>query len=324
VQPTFPESESELTKRFESVLASGLSAYLRTTRTHREAVELNRRFAAYATFFIMVLCASLYIVNYTKGQAVFWVLAGTLILWLVIFFMYGRKWLHDTRLLNRELNMALVPIITNAVDVPVLFQHGKRYRAEVAALLNSSVAVSANNCDIVSDDVYVAYDDADLNFRSLQVISNKSSTAHKTHFTGLLFEFQLETNFKEPLVVTSMDDSTFSTLMCDSRLSLSDLVVEGKPNQRFKATDIVAARKHLLVSGVLDEISAWQDTGSYEFVVTITKNRFVLLLRGVQVVIPVSTTSVKVQHIRRIALPVIKTIWRGVKLSRMVRAHDFS
>jgi hypothetical protein len=46
---------------------------------------------------------------------------GICIIWLLVILLSAREWVTNTRLLAKEVNMALVPIISNAIDKAVIY-----------------------------------------------------------------------------------------------------------------------------------------------------------------------------------------------------------
>ena len=163
-----PDKET-LRKKLSSVLSSSLTDFIQSTSSRRAELKGNRRYFILSIFFIFAMVPGLYFTYLTTDGIYRDILVGCTMLWAVVLALSGRKWLTNTKLLAREMNMALVPILTNTFDRMLMYTNNTGHSFITQALLADSRLLTDSDLEYTSDDMYSLFGPAETTIRELVV-----------------------------------------------------------------------------------------------------------------------------------------------------------
>lgn len=322
----YPNLEA-LESRFETVLENSLADFLATTNSRREEVIGNRRFTLVSLLFSLAIISALYVI-YKNGETTLNnILIGFSMLWLTVVFISGRRWMTNDKLLAKEINLALVPALTNTLDRMILYINNEDHRTETLELLNQSKLITSADITVVSDDMYNVFSNQEVSLRELLVTqkyatNNTRKTDERTIFKGLFVTTKLTKKHEaETYISTEGDKHGFAHLdfwsnILKSSNSVSETILEWndfEKNLHVATSDAIAARE-ILTPEFMSTLNDWWLEHKLNIRISFKGEYMYLLLPETSIKIDTSTTSTKLKTIKKYAWSLLRPIWRSLSL----------
>lgn len=316
---------SALQKQFESVLQGSFSDFLTSTHVRRTAVLASRNYALFAGVFSIAILFSLHFMQGKFEDLVWNIFIGCSILWLIIVLLYARRWLTDTRLLAKEMNMALAPIISNTLNRTVVYSSNGDHREETLKLLtDSSLMTVAGAVTVTSDDMFTVYDETALSLRELVVtVERRRGKGSQTVelFKGAFVVATLPfTHGAETYISTDNDRHGFAHRTFWNDLLSNNVVTETvlewndfEDKLHVATTDAVAARE-ILTPDCMQDVYDWWLEHKLNMRIAVKGNKLYLLLPEPTIKIGYSTSSANLKDIQAYAFSVLRPLWRSLLL----------
>lgn len=314
-----------LEQQFDAVLRGNFAGFLSSTHVRRQAVIGNRNYALLAGVFSIAILFSLYFIRSSYDNLVWDIFLTCAVLWLLIILLSARRWLTDNQLLAKEINMALVPIISNTLNRTVVYSFDVEHRNEVMQLLGNSALMTIEGINTVSDDMLTVYGDVELNMRELVVTKKQVMQNGKVDelmlFKGVFVNAKLPfTHNAETYISTDGDRSGFA-----HRTFWSDLFEKGNVKEttlewndfekklHIASTDAVAARE-LLTTDFMQDLYDWSQEHKLHMRISFKDDMFYMLLPETSIKIGFSTSSTDLKSIKKYAYSLIRPLWRSIML----------
>lgn len=316
---------SALQQQFETMLSGNLANFLSSTHVRRTVVLANRNYALFAGVFSIAVLFSLHFVHSRFDGLVWNVFLSCAILWLIIVLLSARQWLTDTRLLAKEMNMALAPIISDTLNRMVVYSSDIDHREETLRLLTESALMTVSGITIISDDMLTVFDETELSLRELVVTAQETSENGKNDtrelFKGMFVVAKLPfTHTAETYISTENDRNGFAHRSFWTNLLGSGVAKETvlewndfEANLHVATTDAVAARE-VLTPEFMHDLYNWWLEHKLNMRIAIKGNKLYLLLPEPSIKIGFSTSSTNPKHIRTYACSLIRPLWRSLVL----------
>tara|TARA_B100000508_G_C11461072_1_gene279286 strand:- start:1479 stop:2477 length:999 start_codon:yes stop_codon:yes gene_type:complete len=313
-----------LEAKLDSVLASSLTDFLSATHTRRQELISARRFAAIAGSFAFAIVAALYILSDTYGQWFGNVMIGVAMVWVVLIIVAGRRWLMNERLLAKEMNMAMVPILADIFDRQFMYTHNEVHQEETRQLLFESKLITLPKLTITSDDMYHVYNKENVSFRELHVTRRvkrgKSETTEEV-FKGVFMVAGLPKEHPaETYVSTEGDRSGFAhrTFWHDvfefGDIEETELEWNDFERDLHVASSDGRVAREVLTPDFMQDLHEWWLEHKLNIRIAFKGRMMYMLLPDASIQIGSSTTSTKPKKIRRFAFALAKPVWRSLRL----------
>lgn len=328
VRENFPDGES-LEKKLESTLQAGLGEFLSATEDRREEVIGNLKFILTALFFLFAIAVFLFITGLRIHDG--WLYKGVLmlaLLWASVLFIFGKAWFFNTRLLAREINMALVSIFTRVFDRQFLYTNNSASNEELTTLIKESSLIKTENATIQADDCYAVFDKEEqkIAFYELSVLgSARSKDRESERFRGIFMVAKLRNkHLAETYISTESDKYPFTHQDFWKRLIGTTEVEETEvewgefEDSLHVASTSPTATRELLTPDILENIYDWWSEHKLNMRLVFKGDTLCLLLPETSIHIATSTTSTKKKIIKRYAMTLARPIWRGLSLVESV------
>jgi Protein of unknown function (DUF3137) len=318
--------------KFETVLENSLNDFIATTNSRREEVIGSRRYTLVSLIFSITIIFALYVL-YSNGKTQLNnILIGFSMLWLTVVYVSGRSWLTNDRLLAKEINLALVPALTNTLNRMILYVNNQDHRDETKDLLIKSKLITSSDITVISDDMYTLYGDKDVSLRELLVSQkrqngNGKGSSQVTIFKGLFVTTKLSKVQTVPTYISTDGDKLgFAHLDFWSALLSNNEVKETtfewndfEKNLHVATSDPVAAREILTPDFMLVLHEWWLE---HKLNIRIVfKDDFMYMLSPEDTIkIDTSTTSTKLPVIKKYAWSLIRPMWRAINLVENIKS----
>lgn len=314
-----------LKKELHKVLNSNLADFIHSTSSRRAELIGNKRYVALSVFFIVSVVFSIYFININLEETYKNILLGCMLLWILVLLLSGRKWMTNTKLLAREMNMALVPILTNTFDRMLMYTNNTGHASATEQLLSESKLFTDTGLVFNSDDMYSIYGSTETTVRELSVYQKitgaDGKVAQTELFKGVFVVAQLSEVTKSPVYIsTEGDGNGFSHQSFWSHLlesgEVKEIDQEGSEfaeNVHVAAADFAVAAK-LVTPAMMEVIHDWWMEHKLNMRIAFVGNKMYLLLPGSSIHIASSTTSIEPAAVEHYAWAIAQPIWRSLLL----------
>ncbi len=319
-----------LEAHLDSVLKTDVGDFLLATRDRREQVKGNLMYVLTALLFLLAISVFLFITELRLHDG--WMFKGVTmlaLLWSTALLIFGRAWFFNTRVLAREINMALVSIFTRTFDRQFLYTNNNDTDHIVASLLAESSLLTSKDITVHADDSYQVYGtgEQEIVFHEIFVTAAEPATTgsrRKTEyeiFRGLLVVAALpRVHNAETYISTEGDIRNFAhntfwgDLLGTNAVKKTELEWgEFEDALHVASTNPVSARE-VLTPEVMQGIYDWWSEHKLNMRLAFKGDKLYLLLPEASIRISTSTTSTKPTVIKRYAMTLARPIWRGLRL----------
>lgn len=316
-----------LEARLEEVLKSDLTDFLVTTQARRQEVVGTVKFIVVSVVFLFALFGFFFIIDVQMDSLLGRFVLMASLLWTVVLLLSGRSFYVNSQLLAREMNMAIVPILTNTLDRMLMYTHTEERAETVVDELERSKLMTVRHITVNADDVYEVYGEREMVVHELSVHGRESLGDGNRHekdvevFRGVLVVAQLErTHEAETYISTEGDSFGFAHrgfwdsvlergVVTETRLEWNDF----ERDLHVASSDHRAAREILTPDFMLDLHAWWQEHKS-NMRISFIGDKMYLLLPDESIRIATSTISTKERAIKRYAWSIIRPLWRSLLL----------
>jgi hypothetical protein len=323
VKQQLPSKEA-LRLRLDLVLESNLADFLSSTHVQRQAVIGDRNYAVLAVVFSIAILFSMYFVRIQYTELVSNIFLGCAALWLTIVLLSARRWLIDVKLLAKEVNMALAPIVSDVLDRTIIYSSDTEHRDETLALLHESALMTTSDVTVVSDDMLTVYDETKLTLRELFVTKSTGQQGRKdelTLFKGVFVVATLPSSHNaETYLSTEGDRVGFAHRTFWSDLfeggAVKEITLEWNDFERdlHVATSNEMAAREMLTPSLMQDLYDWWLEHKLNIRIAIKGNMFYMLLPESSIQVGFSTNSTELSDIRSYACSLVTPLWRSLTL----------
>ncbi len=314
-----------LEQQFDAVLRGSYANFLSSTHVRRQAVIGNRRYALVAAAFSAAVLIFLFFIRDGYGTFIWNVFIICAILWLLAVLIFARRWLTDTKLLAKEVNMALAPLITNTLNLTTVYTSDIHHREETLQLLKDSALMTEFGTKVVSDDMFTIYGDSELSMRELLITKDQPQQKGQTQtielFRGVLIVAKLPfTHNAETYISTENDRQGFAhrNFWTDilGRAAVTETQLEWNDFEKdlHVASSSGSAAREILTPDFMHDLHEWWLEHKLNIRIAFKQNMLYMLLPETTVKFGTSTTSAKPDDIRRYASSLIRPLWRSLLL----------
>lgn len=317
-----------LLQKLGTVLTGELPKFLSSTQDRRAKVKGNFRFALVSVLFLLSVFIFLFLSGVQMSEG--WLGKIVVILaisWTTVFLVSGRAWFTNTKLLAREMNMALVPIFSNTFDRQFLYTNNQDNMGTVSDLLKTSSLLTVDNITIQSDDSYYVYGEVPIEFHELSVLGKELSKTKKgqsekiEHFRGLLVVATFpKKHAAETYISTDGDRAGFAHLSYWSGLlglgAVQETELEWNDFENalhVASSDPVAARE-VLTPDFMADVYDWWNEHKLNMRLAFKGNKMYLLMPESTIHIASTTTSDNLLVIKQYAATLARPMWRSLLL----------
>ncbi len=314
-----------LERGFNAVLEAGLDDFIASTHVRREAVLSYRRYLAVSFAFSITTFIAIFFV-YNKYQG--WLdnlLLGFAMLWLTVVLLSARRWLTNEKLLTKEINMALAPIIMNTIGKLVVFSSHTDNQKQIKELLADSELITIPNIDVATDDEYVVHDDSKTAFREMVVTQkHKDKLGRDEHvviFKGVFVVAELSRVHSAKTFISTEGDRVgfahrnfWADMLEHTEVKETELEWNDFEDLLHVASSDGSAAREILTANFMQDLYEWWLEHRLNIRISFKGNRFYMLLPEESIKINTSTTSTKPAAIRRYAFSLVRPIWRTMVL----------
>ena len=143
-------------------MESGLADFIKTTNARRIAVRASIQFAVVSVLFILAISIFLFLAKIDLATLYGKIILMTALLWVTVLLVSGRNWFTSSTLLAREVNMALVPILSNTFNRTLLYTYNENTTDTIAQMLEESSLITGVVTNLNVKNVYTVFSDTDM------------------------------------------------------------------------------------------------------------------------------------------------------------------
>lgn len=319
-----------LHNRLESVLESGLTEFLEHTKDRRSKVYANVKFVLVSVFFFVAIWVfiSVFLLSIGTGMT-FQIAVALSIIWAAILLVSSRSWLRNTRLLAREVNMALTPTFSAVFDRLFLYTHNGEKAKRVKQLLTESSLLTTEGLWVTADDSFEVFSgEQKTEFHEVLVSMRepKGGTgrdAVETEiFRGMLMVTKLGIQHQAETYISTDGDrhgfahqSFWTVVLGMSKVKTTELEWNDFEQVLHVASTDGRAAREFLSPEVMQDVYEWWQEHKLNMRIAIKHDRLYLLLPEAKTRIEASTASAKLSEIVKYAKTLARPIWRGLVLA---------
>ncbi|TXH01169.1 MAG: DUF3137 domain-containing protein [Candidatus Moraniibacteriota bacterium] len=314
-----------LKRRFAAVLEGSFGDFISSTHVRREAVIGSRRYALVAGVFAIAVLVLLSFIRTTHSELVWNAFAICGIFWLLIVLVSARQWFTNSTLLAKEINMALMPIVSTTLNRTVMYTFDNQHREETLQLLQESELMTIAGITVISDDKLTAFGETELTLRELLITKSQATDSGNDTsielFKGVFVVAVLPfTHVAETYISTKNDKAGFAHQNFWSNLlgqqTVKEISLEWNDFEsvlHVASSDPVAARE-VLTPEFMQDLYYWWQEHKRNIRIAFKGNKFFMLLPESTIKIGRGTSSTKPQAIREYASSIILPLWRSLLL----------
>ncbi|MFW6210447.1 MAG: hypothetical protein ACOC4E_03080 [Patescibacteria group bacterium] len=327
IRTSLPDAAA-LQQRLRSVLDSDLPNYLKTTYAKRAELRSTGRFLIALAFFSVAVIIALYLTWALYDTLAGRLVMGMTLLWLTTFIITGRLWFSNERLLTREMNMALTPILTNTIDRMLLYTHNEENEEEAKVILERARLYDLADTKVRSADLYQVYGTPAVLVRDLRIDLNGTRLQNLAGlpplFAGVLVEVPLSLPHPAETYLVIPDAKRTETVdqYWQARTAHGGVTEIQKPGSLAEvplqiASSDPAAAQSILTEPVCTEIANWWRVTQGSVRGSIHGTKLYLMVANVSIKADASV-STKPAVVERLAGRVIQPIWRTLRIAELV------
>lgn len=318
---------ASLDSRLESVLENGLGDFIENTKDRRAEIRGNQKFAFIAFAFFVATAIFIMMLALEATPVVFKMAVGLSMIWLFILLFNGRAWLRNSRLMAREVNMALTPIFSGLFDRLFLYTHNGEKKERVEKLLEESVLLSIDGMWVRADDSFEVFaGDDKTEFHELTAGGTGSgkygSGSEIEMFRGMLMVTTLRSPHNaETYISTDGDREGFAhqgfwkDLLGLNTVKPIQLEWNDFEKMLHVATSDERVAREFLTPEIMADIYDWWQEHKLNMRIAVKKDKLYLLIPEAKIQIESSTTSTKLPAIVKYAKTLARPIWHGLRLA---------
>ena len=329
-----PKDLAALKETLRQVFETNLPLFLQYTHARREELLRNRLYAIVSFVFVVSVVVTLYVFSslYTKlyNDIVFNTLAGIMMLWTTGVLVYGRRWFRSSQLLAREMNMALVPILSSCLNKSILYTHVEDHRTKTLEELRMTELMTVPDLEIVADDMYTVHK-PEVFIRELVMMqkersdSNKGDSA-KTVFRGVFIKVELARPLTGVTFISTEGDRTgfghqsfWSTVLGTGTVKETTLEANTFEADLHVATSDPVEARYILTPDFMLHLHEWWQEHKTNIRIVFRDQHMYMLLPETSIRIASSTTSTREDAIARYALTILTPMWRTLRLVEAIK-----
>jgi hypothetical protein len=324
-----PNTET-LKQKLNEVMNSSLTDFIQTTSSRRDELLGNRRYFVLSIFFIIAAVFGMYFINQNLHAVYKYILFGCTLLWVLVLLLSGRKWMTNTKLLAREMNMAMVPILTNTFDRMLMYTNNTGHAFSTKQLIAESKLLTTPGLEFTSDDMYSIFGPAETTVRELMVhltsVGADDKPVQTEIFKGVFVVAELPIAVEAEVYISTEGDRQGFT----HRTFWSDLLESGEVKETVLewndfekslhvATTNPAGARELLTPVMMEVIHDWWMEHKTNMRIAFRGTKMYVLLPDASIRIGSSTTSTEQAAVEKYAWSIAQPIWRSLMLADEVR-----
>lgn len=329
-----PKDVTSLKQTLRQVFNSSLPLFMQYTHARREELLHNRLYAILSFVFLVTVVVLLYVLStmFTAlyNDMVFTILVGIMMLWTTGVLVYGRRWFQSSQLLAREMNMALVPILSSCLNKSLLYTHVEDHREETLAELQTSELMTVPDIDIIADDMYTVHQPEVL-IRELMVTQReRSDSTHsnstKTIFKGVFIKATLARPLTNVTFISTEGDRTgfghqtfWDNILGTGTVKETTLEANDFEADLHVATSDPVEARYILTPDFMIRLHEWWQEHQSNIRIVFRGQHMYMLLPETSIRIDSSTTSTREDAIARYALTILLPMWRTLRLVESVK-----
>lgn len=327
IRTNIPDAQV-LQQRLRRVLDSDLPNYLKTTYAKRAELRSTGRFLVALALFSVAVIIALYLTWDLYDTLAGRLVMGMTLLWLTTFIVTGRLWFSNERLLTREMNMALTPILTNTIDQMLLYTYNEENEEEAKVILDRARLYDLSNTRVRSADLYRVHGSPGGSVRDLRIDLNGTRLQNMAGlpplFSGVLVEIPLSMPHPAETYIMLPDTKRPSAAeeYWQARTTHSGLTELQTPASLDDvplhiASSDPAAAQSVLTEPVCTEIVDWWRASQGTIRGSLHGTKLYLMVANVSIKADASV-STKPAVVERLASRVVQPIWRTLRIAELV------
>jgi hypothetical protein len=324
IKEKYPDLDA-VKHKFEKVLEGSFNDFLSSTHVRRQSVIGSRRYIFVSVAFVITMFLFLAYLFPLYGTVIGNILYGVGIIWIIIVLLSAREWLTNTRLLAKEVNMALVPILSNTLDRTVMYTYDTDHREETIDFLADSELITTKNITVEADDMFTIYGEREVTLRELLVTQHqKDSKGRETHlqiFKGVFVVSTLSLNHEAKTFISTDTDRVgfahrtfWKNLFSHGEVQETVLEWNDFENHLHVATTQPVAARELLTPTFMQDLYDWWLEHKLNMRIAVHGDKFYMLLPEASIRLRTSTTSTDSKKIVRYAWTLVRPMWRSLVL----------
>jgi hypothetical protein len=313
------QTSDVLLSKLHSVMTSGLTDFIKTTHAQRIAVRASIRYAIVSVLFIVATAVFLFLAQVNFDTLIGQVIAMTALLWVSVMLISGRSWFVSSSLLAREINMALVPILSDTFNRTFLYTYNESATDSVLEMLNDSSLLIHDIKNISVKNVYTVFGENDMRVHEVMIEQNENDDSKVTRSYAAFIDVNIDAETaSEAIVSTTGSSFGFSHDSFVSNVQSSTGMID-VPLEDSGHADI----KYFGPSGLFEKeffgaIQRWCDEAKVNIRVTQKGTKLYILVPTSKESTTYTSTSTKQEVIERYAYRIARPIWRALMVAEEV------
>lgn len=320
IKDILPDSQS-LERALTRVLKSNLTDFLHSTHTRRQEVLGSIKVFGMVVVFFLAQATFLYLMEVRLDTLVGRVTLMSMMLWLLMVLLTGRDWFMNSRLLKKEMSMALVPILTNVLHRSFLYTSNESDLAQVTQTLQQSKLMTGGQPAVVRCDTYQVFDSNPVTFHKLEMAHEVPQQQGAEVFRGMLVIVELSRPVSAPTFVSTEGGGYgnkhldfWSTVLDQTDIEETQLEWNDFEEDLHVATADPQAAREILTPEFVFDLHHWWLEHRLNIRLSFIGDRMYLLLPEQFIESAGGTTSTKMVAIKRYAWTILRPIWRSLML----------
>lgn len=321
---TIVPNENVLNKKSKDALGAGITDFIARTKERRLTVTRNRRYAVVAVSVFVISIMALFLAhNYLEGYILN--LATMYLLGLVVAtFIFTHSWYKQEKVLEQELYLALVPVITSVFSRLNLYTHDVSHRVTAKNIIQDSGILPELDSLVSAEDVYIFFEPFQCQVRRIAYKSTKKSffAFRNKPVTGILVDADLPKSITGQIFLATIAGRVITSPGrfwdgLESVLTPVPNVVNSKTGFADVVSTNTVEAEAFLNKDLIEVLKRWWED-HHDSIRMVVKGGKVYMYFPDHSVSSVRT-STETADLLAFALGVIKPIWRALAVLEEVR-----
>lgn len=315
--------------RLKDALIQKLSGFVAHTKIRRSRFVRSRLYAIISFCFLVAVTISLFAFSVLYPPPLQIALFSMLLIWTAGMISFGHRWFENEKLLAREMNMAMIPIIMYTLDRTVIYSHNELHRSSAAQLLEQSKLFALNGFEVVSDDMYSFFNPS-MTVNELKIVPSSSQSLKQPTvpcFAGMLITATLSRTLSGTTIISTRPtqetntthDVFWDTVVTNSSFHDITAAIDSLPAGMHVATSHREEAEAVLSTPFIAELASLAQTNGGNIRVSLRGNMLFVLVPNVSVLIKSSTSSTSQAMVGQYAESIVVPLWQAVRVVEEVR-----
>jgi hypothetical protein len=312
----------KLYSKLHVILTDRFPQFIEATNARRLDVRSHLRLTIISGLFVLAIAIFLYLTRVDLNTLFGKIIAMTFLLWAAVLAMSAKSWFIGASLLAKEINMALVPVLSDVFNRTLLYTYNENEVEAVSHLLKDSQLLVDEVMNLEVKSKYTVFSDSDMRVHEIsfnQKPDKIGGRGLKSH--AKFIDVNMSTEYPAKTILSSAGNRFgFSQKILLQRIQNNQSFhsIE-QPEENLKVFSTKKAEaENFLTQELLQIMRDWERDVKVNLRMMRKGTKLYILVPASQENNNYSSTSTEQEAIERYAQVTARPIWRALILAEEV------